>query len=438
MVQVDIPGMGQMCRHSLALSGSRLWGMGGFDGQNTLAQTFCIDLEGLGQLTATAHTPNPLTFQQPHTSEAPPAFQAPLTADTHTPLLPPSNPGVATPSSSTFQQPGPQPKEALPATMGAESKSEGPRVNNAGVPAEAARPEGAGGGEGVTGGGGLATQEGLPGWWQLLQKATGLLNGSRSKFSSSEAMCSGVAPETEAMDMPSPANFVRRKRESQESRRESHEGGTPPPSSLGESGGLNSAEVRTERENNLANGRALDSQGTVINRASVGEDPTPRASPARAAAISGEELQSIISRVKSGGLLPTPRLALASRLIACSIAQGAPLDSKGDTLAMPNGGFQVLGGSAMQEEGGLPKSEPLPIRMLVASLKPGESGCKRIISERFSWDFLRPVDHGAVGQGRRDLAFAAVATCWTPAFEAVRTLHAVAALFYSHRTVCLW
>jgi hypothetical protein len=331
--------MGQMCRHSLALSGGRLWGVGGFDGQNTLAQTFCIDLGGLGQLTATSHTPTPHTFEAPH------ACEAPLT-DT----LPPRNPGAGTPSGSTPQLPGVPPKGTLPVNMGPESKIEGPGAEErAGAFAEAELPEGVGEGEGGKGDGDSKGQERVPGWRQLLRKATGLLYNS---VGSSEGLSGGVAPESADMDVPSPADAARRM-ESPES-----------------------AEARPEREDDLANGAALDSGIPAAESSAIGENATSPAFPAQTAAISEEELQSIISRVKSGELLPSPRVPLASKLIACSIAQGAPLNAEEDTLDMPNGGvgrMQTSGTDAMEEKGGLTKFAYLPaIQLLLASLKLGE------------------------------------------------------------------
>ena len=41
--------MGPMCRHALAYCDGQLWGFGGFDGQDTLGDTFCLALGGLVQ-----------------------------------------------------------------------------------------------------------------------------------------------------------------------------------------------------------------------------------------------------------------------------------------------------------------------------------------------------------------------------------------------------
>ena len=41
--------MGPVCRHALAYCDGQLWGFGGFDGQDTLGDTFCLALGGLLQ-----------------------------------------------------------------------------------------------------------------------------------------------------------------------------------------------------------------------------------------------------------------------------------------------------------------------------------------------------------------------------------------------------
>jgi len=348
--QVEIPGFGKVCRHSLAFCSGCLWGVGGFDGQDTLHRTFCIDVEALGQLTATSHTPNPHTFKAPHTFQAPlnatsPPPSKPPTAARH-PASPPAGVGGAgneREGSETVKAP------ALPgAVPSKEANKGGEDGGSEGLLSKEGdgRKGDTGGREGVT-----EVQEGGLGWRQLLRKATGLLSVSRLKTSQGEASSNGrvpetangkatttssdaaalpsalpeppsrAAPETLAMDMPSLADFERRRRESQESLRASHEG--EPLRGLGNSEiAGETLEVLTERENNLANERALDLQAGAEGGGGMGGDPTPPVSPARPAAMSGEELQSIISRVKSGELvLSTPKLALASRLIACSIAQ---------------------------------------------------------------------------------------------------------------------
>lgn len=65
-LQVEIAGLGPICRHSLAYSQGSLWCLGGFDGQNTLEDTLCIDIKQLGQLEASSHTTRPQTFERPH------------------------------------------------------------------------------------------------------------------------------------------------------------------------------------------------------------------------------------------------------------------------------------------------------------------------------------------------------------------------------------
>lgn len=49
----------------MACSSGRVWCIGGFDGQQTLGDTLCIDVQQLGQLKATSHSTQPETFAQP-------------------------------------------------------------------------------------------------------------------------------------------------------------------------------------------------------------------------------------------------------------------------------------------------------------------------------------------------------------------------------------
>ena len=65
MLQVLLPGLGPICRHAIAHSSGKVWCVGGFDGQQTLGDTLCIDVQQLGQLKATSHTTQPETFAQP-------------------------------------------------------------------------------------------------------------------------------------------------------------------------------------------------------------------------------------------------------------------------------------------------------------------------------------------------------------------------------------
>ena len=46
----------------MALSNGRVWCVGGFDGQQTLGETLCIDVQQLGQLKASSHSTEPQTF----------------------------------------------------------------------------------------------------------------------------------------------------------------------------------------------------------------------------------------------------------------------------------------------------------------------------------------------------------------------------------------
>lgn len=62
LVQVDITGMGSICRHAIVFRDKHLWCYGGFDGQQTLGDTLCIDIQQLGQLTASSHSTTPQTF----------------------------------------------------------------------------------------------------------------------------------------------------------------------------------------------------------------------------------------------------------------------------------------------------------------------------------------------------------------------------------------
>ena len=51
-------------------SSGRVWCAGGFDGQQTLGDTLCIDVQQLGQLKAISHSTKPETFAQPEQESA--------------------------------------------------------------------------------------------------------------------------------------------------------------------------------------------------------------------------------------------------------------------------------------------------------------------------------------------------------------------------------
>lgn len=77
-LQVDIPGLGALCRHAVAFIHGHVWCYGGFDGAKTLGDTLCIDIAQLGQLQASSHSTEPKTFssseaQQRATEKARPA-----------------------------------------------------------------------------------------------------------------------------------------------------------------------------------------------------------------------------------------------------------------------------------------------------------------------------------------------------------------------------
>ena len=62
-------------------SGGKVWCVGGFDGQKTLGDTLCIDVQQLGKLKATSHSTKPETFAQPE--QASPERRSRKKADGH-------------------------------------------------------------------------------------------------------------------------------------------------------------------------------------------------------------------------------------------------------------------------------------------------------------------------------------------------------------------
>ena len=358
--QVDVPGLGPLCRHALAYSSQKLWCVGGFDSQKTLSETLCIDIESLGQLKASSHSTNPKTFSQ----SLKPTTDQKDSSDIQTKVKEtPSQDALAQPSSGSSEE-AKQQVLSRPTVTSDFSQKSVPDQENPGnsmslaVAYSGSREDGTASRD-LSIEASTSDTEASEGWRSFLPQVAKAFWRSQAGTENVNTAKEGQAVLSTGPDFPAFQSAVQRSN-SIEDMGQQVEGNKPEcRKALG-------GEFDTSNEAALA----LPGSDIVNSSAIMGDAPQQSINHScrtDATAVDSDTLLELIEGLKSGEISRKQSVTLDSKHIACSIAQGAPLNFPGEIQTMSISPMQTLP-SPSESRDGQQDAEPL-FRRLTAVMR---------------------------------------------------------------------